>query len=260
MQIRQVRSGPTEGKAESSGLVRRLLSSWSFWVGTALLALVIIFVPWQQEFLWRSGDAVYPVRALHYRFFWKPPAEASLDVGRLISEVLVLAVLVYVALRFEWSLRKPRWRPPGKSEAYSEADWTNEIRERDGGGPNPCPACGHIGFYGPRSDESGRHYRLCNFCGFMQNVGEAALDLRPCVHTCGRVSQIAGAPYITWIRPELTSYTCEFCGEQTDLAESLSSSPALDPHHPWWAVPQDFSRQQYVRFWLNNGAPGQVYL
>lgn len=240
--------------------MKRLFASWSIRVGLLLLVLVLTFVPWQQEFLWNSGDAVFPVRALRYRAFWNPPAEATIDVGRLISQVLVLAVLVFVVFRFEQYLRKPGWRPRGRTEPYSEADWAAEIRERDQGGPYPCPSCERSGFYGPREDESGRHYRLCNFCGFMQSVGDAGAELRPCVHNCGKVSQIAGAPYVTWIRPQETSYICEFCGESTDLADSLSNSPALDQHHPWWAVPQEFSRQEFVRFWLNNGAPGQVYL
>ena len=259
MRIPLLQSAPTNSEAEAS-LPKRLLSSWSIWGGLVLLALILVFWPWQQEFLWNDGDVVFPVKALHYRMFWDPPAEARVDVIRLVSEVVVLALLVAVVFRFEQYHRRPSWRPRQKGMPYSEADWTAEISERERGGPYPCPACQRRGFYGPRSDESGRRYRLCNFCGFMQNAGEAYIDMRPCIHNCGKVSTIAGAPYVTWVRPEQTSYLCEFCGENTDLADSLDSSPALDQHHPWWAVPQEFSRPEFVRFWLNNGAPGQVYL
>ncbi len=259
MRIPLLQGTRTDSK-QGASLAGRLLSSWSFWIGLILLGLALVVWPWKQEFLWSEGDVVFPVKALRYRAFWNPPAEARVDVVRLASQVMVLVLLVAVAFRFEQSRGKTTWRPRQKGMPYTEADWTAEIRERERGGPYPCPACEHRGFYGPRSDESGRRYRLCNFCGFMQNVGEAYVDMRPCIHNCGKVKSLAGAPYVTWVRPEQTRYLCEFCGQEADLADSLSSSPALDQHHPWWGVPQEFSRTEFVRFWLNNGAPGHVYL
>jgi predicted RNA-binding Zn-ribbon protein involved in translation (DUF1610 family) len=255
-------SGQTEERrGRVSDVFKGLFSGVSLWVGALLLVLIGLFPPWRQEFLWREGDAVFPVRALRYRPFWEPPAEATLDVPRLVSQIVVLIVLVFLAYRFERWLRRPKWQPSGKTAAYSEADWNHELLEiRRGAGPFPCPACGRVGFYGPREGDSGARYRQCNFCGFRQFVGEAPVELRPCVHRCGKATIVAGAPLVTWIQANLTSYRCEFCREETDLADSLSSSPALDPHHPWWQIPQDFTRPQWVRFWLNNGAPGREYL
>jgi hypothetical protein len=227
----------------------------------ALLVPICVFVPWRQEFLWREADVVFPVRAIRYRALWSPPVDAAIDVPRLLSQILVLAVLVVVAYRFESWLRRPKWQPSGKTALYGEDDWKAELLEiKRGAGPFACPSCDRIGFYGPREGENGERFRMCNFCGFHQSVGEAPIELRPCVHTCGQVTQAAGAPLVTWIPANHTSYSCEFCGETTDLADSLSSSPALDPHHPWWQIPQDFERPQWVRFWLNNGAPGREYL
>ncbi len=80
------------------------------------------------------------------------------------------------------------------------------------------------------------------------------------MHPCGLIREVAGAPYITWVVPDQTSYYCEFCKGEAAVAESLITSPAEDGDHPWWRVPQQLSHEEYVRFWLANGAPGRVYL
>jgi hypothetical protein len=243
------------------GWVKAVFTSWAVWIGLALLIPICLYVPWRQQLPYRVGDEVIQVEATRYRFLWDRPLDASLAAGRLGFKIFFLAFVVFAAYRVERYYRRPTWTPPGKEERYSDADWAAEIAERDGmSGPRPCPSCERIGFCGPREDPDGLHYRLCKFCGFYQEVGGASIELRPCVHPCDQVPQVAGAPVITWIRPNETLYVCESCGQETDLAESLISSPALDPNHPWWGVPQDLSRQEYVRFWLNTGAPGRLYL
>jgi hypothetical protein len=238
-----------------------LLSSWSFRIGVVLLVPLALLVPWRQEFLWRSGDAVFPVRATRYRLLWDPPLDASLDVGRLVAQLLVLGILVAGGYQFERLRKRPKWAPPGAMDAYTAADWNAEVRERDAGAPpHPCPACNRVGFYGPRDDGAGRRYRLCYFCGFRQDVGAAALKLKPCVHGCGKVPQVAGAPRITWVGVEQYTYRCEYCGAEVEVVDSLAAIPAYDTQHPWWEVPQGLSQEEYVRFWLRNGAPGHVYL
>lgn len=73
-------------------------------------------------------------------------------------------------------------------EKYTESDWENEIKIGSicksckdiflknnthvlGVCNIPCPECGNIGFYSPRSGGE-RKYRACKFCGFWQDVDE----------------------------------------------------------------------------------------
>ncbi|UCC47879.1 MAG: hypothetical protein JSV41_10395 [Gemmatimonadota bacterium] len=242
--------------------IRRYLTTWAFRIGLILLVPICIYLPWRQEFLWRvAEDTTVPIRAVRYRFFWDPPLDASLDLGRLAFELLVLAVIVMLVYQYERPGRRETPVATSPTLAYSEVAWSAEMRERDRGDqPRACPACRRTGFYGPREDEAGRHYRMCQFCGFFQSVGEARAQLRPCVHPCGLVREVAGAPYITWVPREQLSYYCESCKGEAAVAESLVTSPAEDADHPWWRVPQQLSHQEYVRFWLTNGAPGRVYL
>jgi hypothetical protein len=143
---------------------------------------------------------------------------------------------------------------------YSAADWNAELREKQAGGaPRACPHCRHTGFYGPR-ESGGQRYRMCSFCGFRQDVGSAPQHLRPCVHGCGRVLQVAGAPLITWVKAGEVSYQCEHCGEVADVAASLVMSPESDVQHPWRQVPQGLTQQGYLRYWVSSGAPGRAYL
>jgi hypothetical protein len=240
---------------------QRFLSSWSFRIGLLLLVPLLLFVPWRQEFLYRSGDIVFPVRATRYRLPWQPPLDASLDGVRLAEHLVLLAALVAAGYQYERTRRRPGWTPPGATAAYTLDDWNAETAGQEAGAPpSPCPACGRVGFYGPREDPDGRRYRLCNFCGFSQSVGAGAVELRACVHDCGKVPVAAGAPLIAWVGPERYSFRCQGCGEEVQVVDARATVPAYDPTHPWWNVPQGLSRKAYVRFWLNNGAPGHVYL
>lgn len=84
--------------------MRPFLSSWSARVGLALLLPLFLFVPWRQELLWRTGDdIVVPLRIIRYGFVWDRPLEASIDVRRLIAEIILLVVAVIIAYQFERS-------------------------------------------------------------------------------------------------------------------------------------------------------------
>lgn len=260
MKLRE-RLGDALGRVRADR-VKHFLSSWAFRLGLILLLPICVYLPWRQEFLWSVGEGTaVPISAVRYRLLWDPPWSSSLDVGRLAFELLVLAVLVMLVYQYERPGRREPRVAASPTLEYLEAAWSAEVRERDRGGqPRACPACRRTGFYGPREDEDGRHYRMCTFCGFLQNLGQARTQLRPCVHPCGLVPEVAGAPHITWVLSDQLSYHCDFCKGEAAVAESLVTSPAEDADHPWWRVPQELSQQEYVRFWLANGAPGCVYL
>ncbi len=239
---------------------RQLLSSWSLRIGLLLLLPILLYLPWRQEFIWRVGeDGAVPVQAVRHRFFWDPPWNSRLDVLRLLSELVALAALVMLAYLYEKTWRRAR-RPTKDEQAYIEKDWQEEVRRRDEGHPpSACPTCGRTGFYGPREDSAGRHLRHCSFCGFQQSVGGKPTRLIPCVHDCGKVSWIAGAPQIVWIAGEQETFECQFCGSSAEVEVCKVTSPVDDPIHPWWDVPQNLSREEYALYWLRNGAPGRVY-
>lgn len=82
--------------------MKELLSSWSFRVGIALLVPIFLIVPWRQELLWDTGDGiVVPIKVVRYGFFWNRPLEASLDVRRIVTEILLLAVAIVVVSQFQ---------------------------------------------------------------------------------------------------------------------------------------------------------------
>ncbi len=235
--------------------------SWSLRLGLLLLVPICIYLPWRQEFLWRTGDVLVPISALRYRFFWDRPWNATIDVGWLLLEFLMLAAVVALAFRLERARRPHRAVVPALRLTYSEDDWQEEKQQLEAGAdPGACPVCGRTGFYGPRDDEAGRRYRMCSFCGLLQNVGEAPTQLQPCVHSCGEVGTVAGAESITWVEPGKTYYGCPGCGREAEVEASLVIGPADDPDHPWRRVPQGLRQPEYVRFWLANGAPGQTFL
>jgi hypothetical protein len=263
--------------------MKSLFSSWSVRIGSLVLIPLFILLPYRQEFLWRLSDgSLAPVSVVRYRFFWNPPWNGTLDIARLLWEIVLLAIVVMVGYRFEEARRdrQPvRRRPPRRQQrrprasakrsssdplpaarVYRESEWKIEVRELERDlPPRPCPSCSRTGFYGPK-EESGRHFRMCKFCGFYQTVGKEPYYLRPCVHPCGQVREIAGAPEITWLPAGATSFVCSGCREEAQVSSSTVSSPTQDTDHPWWRVPQDLTRQEYVRFWLASGAPGSVFL
>ncbi len=237
------------------------LRSWSLRLGLLLLLPAGLYLPWRQELLWRSGDVVVPIRPLRYRLAWDRPWNSRLDVGRLTLELGVLTVIVALAYQFERARRTQGATVPALTLTYNEADWESEKRQLDAGvDPGACPICERTGFYGPRDDGAGRRFRQCVYCGLLQNVGEAPMQLRACVHDCGAVATVAGAPMITWVEPDKNFYTCDGCGREVDVDVNLATGPLDDSEHPWRRVPQGLSQREYVRFWLTSGAPGRTFL
>jgi hypothetical protein len=66
------------------------------------LVPIILIVPWRQGLIWDTGDGiVVPIKVVRYGFCWNRPLEASLDVRRIVTEILLLAVAIVVASQFE---------------------------------------------------------------------------------------------------------------------------------------------------------------
>jgi hypothetical protein len=129
--------------------------------------------------------------------------------------------------------------------------------------PPKCPACDRTGFYGPRiRPTKPRHYRLCKFCGFFQNVGEFSMTLIATVHGCPHqpLHQILGAPQIQWVRLDERKPTCFACEGQYDAANHVVTRPVDDAKHPWWAVPQGQSYDEGMAYWRRVGLAGWVHL
>jgi len=146
---------------------------------------------------------------------------------------------------------------------YTAAEWEEECMASFGEGrdPGPCPDCGRTGFYGPRIDATDRHYRQCRFCGFTQMVGEEPIQHQPTVHGCAEWPVCARAPYVWWVRGDVESYLCPFCGKRVSVADATIPRPVDDPSHAWWKVPQHRNRFYYVRFWENwEVTRGRVHL
>jgi hypothetical protein len=150
---------------------------------------------------------------------------------------------------------------------YTERDWERENAALLGGRPpGPCPRCGRVGFYGPRRSGPERKWRLCTFCGFAQDVGGPEGRYRPTAHGCAAWPEVAGAPYIAWVPPDVESYECPVCGGRVTVANALVVAPADDPGHPWWRVPQDLrSATEWLALWrsaIGSPLPGgsRLYL
>lgn len=158
---------------------------------------------------------------------------------------------------------KPAPTPPASAnQVYSAAAWDEDAfgMFAEGRDPNPCPACGRVGFFGPRVVGVSK-YRACRFCGFHQEAEEAPARATPTVHGCAEWPEIARAPYIWWVPPGEPSYTCSFCRSVVVVAEHTVKPPTEDPSHPWWRVPQGRNRFYYARFWENwPFTKGRVFL
>jgi len=143
--------------------------------------------------------------------------------------------------------------PRASGAGYAVDHWDAEAFAAFGEGrnPSPCPECGRTGFYGPRLDVAERRYRQCRFCGFTQGVGEAPVRYRAVVHECAVCPSCARAPYLWWVSPGVSAWTCPFCDEWVDPGAAEVLRPVEDEKHPWWRVPQHRSRFYYSRFWSN---------
>ncbi len=154
-------------------------------------------------------------------------------------------------------------RPLDADSSYTIQVWDAECYAVFGEGrdPVPCPACGRTGFYGPRIAEPAERYRACRFCGFTQHVGGRPERYQPTVHGCDGWPECARAPYIWWVPPNRTAYTCSHCAKRVAVADHVVAAPAADSRHPWWKVPQHRTRAYYRRFWENwPVSKGRIYL
>jgi hypothetical protein len=145
---------------------------------------------------------------------------------------------------------------------YPASDWDQDAFAMfaEGRDPRPCPACGRIGFYGPRVAGVIKH-RSCRFCGFYQEADGTPARAQPTAHGCSDWPEIARAPYVWWLAPGETQFTCPFCKGPVSADEHLVTSPSDDPRHPWWKVPQGKNRFYYARFWDNwPFTKGRVFL
>ena len=146
---------------------------------------------------------------------------------------------------------------------YTNADWDEETFAvfAEGRDPSACPRCGRTGFYGPRvSDSVGRH-RSCRFCGFFQRVDGEVEQATPVVHGCDAWPTVARAPYVWWLEPGDTGFTCLFCQADVSADDAATTSPLDNDDHPWWKVPQQRTRFYYARLWENwPFTKGRVFL
>ncbi|MFC1639767.1 hypothetical protein ACFL3B_03275 [Gemmatimonadota bacterium] len=143
---------------------------------------------------------------------------------------------------------------------YTEQEWEEESYSLFGErtDPKPCPACGRTGFYGPRAADPGVKFRSCRFCGFDQAVGEDPVQLLPVVHKCTDWPECAKAPYVWWVKPDVSRFNCPFCGREADISSKnvfrpgvLVEGPSEASDHPWQKVPQNRPYGYYQRFWEN---------
>ncbi len=83
-------------------MIADLLASWSVRIGVLLLLPISLFVPWRQELMWDTGGGVVvPIEVVRYDFIWNRPLDAGVDLVRLLTEVVLLAVVVAIAFQFE---------------------------------------------------------------------------------------------------------------------------------------------------------------
>ena len=143
--------------------------------------------------------------------------------------------------------------PIDQEVAYSVGAWDEECFAlfAEGRDPGTCPSCRRTAFYGPRVGGRGRRYRACRFCGLLQDVGGRPGRATPTVHGCADWPEVARAPYIWWLPPEQTEYTCPYCEEQVSADDARVTAPIDDRDHPWWKIPQGRTRFYYSRFWEN---------
>ena len=150
------------------------------------------------------------------------------------------------------------WRTPA---SYSEADWQADVDHRNAGGDNrPCPQCGRSGFYGPRDDTHGRHYRHCKYCGLLQNVGEEPIQCISTVHDCDDWPRVCGAAYIWWVTPDEATYRCPCCERIMTVNSTRIAGPIENPDHPWASMPNLIDQKISLSHWATEGQPGRVYL
>lgn len=145
---------------------------------------------------------------------------------------------------------------------YSAAAWDEDAFAlyAEGREPQPCPVCARVGFFGPRVVGVSK-LRACRFCGFHQEADEAPARATPTAHGCAEWPDIARAPYIWWVPPGESTYTCAFCRKVVKVDEHAVTPPSEDPNHPWWRVPQGRNRFYYARFWENwPFTKGRVFL
>lgn len=158
---------------------------------------------------------------------------------------------------------RPLAVPPALARlSYPSAVWDEEAFAAfaEGRDPQACPACGRVGFFGPRVIGIVKH-RACRFCGFYQEADGEAGRATPTVHGCADWPTIARAPYLWWVPPGERSYTCAFCGGTVIVEEHGVTPPSENPEHPWWRVPQGRNRFYYARFWDNwPFTKGRVFL
>ena len=146
-------------------------------------------------------------------------------------------------------------------EPWSETAWQAQMDQLEAGTlvPPTCPDCRRQGFFGPRVAEGPRKYWLCKFCGHYREPARNPLRCRPTAHTCVDWPRVLGSPYIWWTRPEDAAFACPFCGVEVQVSTATTTSPATDPRHPWWQVPQGLNFDQAAAFWARNDQ-GRVYL
>ncbi len=158
----------------------------------------------------------------------------------------------------EQSAEESIGNPEEQGDAYTVREWDDATyaMAAERADPEPCPRCNRTGFYGPRAMDHGKKFRQCRFCGFLQNVGKAPVQLRPVAHRCDGWPEVADAPYLWWIDPDEKWYTCPYCSKKAPVKSTNPFSkgagvkaPADDPDHPWWNVPQGASYATYVKFW-----------
>jgi hypothetical protein len=88
--------------------VKDLLWSWSFRIGLVMLLPIAVIVPWRRVLMWDTGDRiVVPLTVTRYGWVWSRPFEASIDITRLLSELVFLCAVVGIAYMFERSRLSP---------------------------------------------------------------------------------------------------------------------------------------------------------
>src|SRR5258705_688908 len=111
-------------------------------------------------------------------------------------------------------------------KTFSVSDWDEEFRAVFARrvSPRACPACQRSGFYGPRKAVN-RLYQMCKFCGFYQEPDSDPVQLIATVHGCREWPQVAGAPYIWWVQPLESQYSCPSCGFEVKVSSATVKRP-----------------------------------
>jgi len=145
-------------------------------------------------------------------------------------------------------------------KTFSASDWDEEFRAVFARKVSPptCTACQRSGFYGPRK-AGNRLYQMCKFCGVYQEADKDPVQLIATVHGCHQWPQVVGAPYIWWVQPFESRYSCPSCGSEVEVSSATIKRPLDDRDHPWWSVPQGMTFAQARQYWVEHGQP-RVYL